>query len=231
MSGDDDGCTQTLAPQWAKLAHQGDCFNNAAGIALRDPKATYVEDVAWSMGCGFRHARVTLDGVHAIGQTWPTLGEATGASHIAPRILRLDPHKVRRGRVVILYHFTRPEFLPAIREQGIVPRAVPHTLDGDDPRSSPAAFCMTQGEPVVWLTTNADEWIGVRLDLRLEPNSTRLKQWAPWAPRHGMLYLDRIALDAAMREGKDPNDIEQCFVHFGTIPPTLIIAGLERTAA
>lgn len=132
---------------------------------------------------------------------------------------------------MILYHFTRPEFLPAIREQGIVPRAVPHTLDGDDPRNAPAAFRMTQGKPVVWLTTIPDEWIGVRLDVRLEPNSTRLKQWAPWARRYGMPNLDRIALDAAMREGKDPNDIEQWFVYFGTIPPTRIIAGLERKAA
>ena len=61
---------------YRRQRRQGDCFYNAASIALRDPKATYVEGVAWSMGCGFRHAWVTLDGVHAIDQTWPTPGDA-----------------------------------------------------------------------------------------------------------------------------------------------------------
>jgi hypothetical protein len=133
---------------------------------------------------------------------------------------------------VILYHFTRPEFLPAIREQGIVPRAVPHTLDGDDPRNAPAAFRMTQGKPVVWLTIIPDKWIGVRLDVRLEPNSTRLKQWAPWARRHGLPDLDaRVQRHALEFHHDGPAVIEKWFVYFGTIPPTRIIAGLERKAA
>ena len=122
---------------------------------------------------------------------------------------------------MILYHFTRPEFLPAIREQGIVPRAVPHTPTVTTRATLAAAFRMTQGKPVVWLTTIPDEWIGVRLDVRLEPNSH-----ASSNGHHG-----HVALDATMREGKDPNDIEQWFVYFGTIPPTRIIAGLERKAA
>jgi hypothetical protein len=53
-----------------------DCFHNAADIALRDHNATFVEGVAWDMGCGFHHAWITLDGEHAIDQTWPTPGAA-----------------------------------------------------------------------------------------------------------------------------------------------------------
>jgi hypothetical protein len=53
-----------------------DCFHNAADIALRDHNATFVEGVAWNMGCGFHHAWITLDGEHAIDQTWPMPGAA-----------------------------------------------------------------------------------------------------------------------------------------------------------
>ena len=61
---------------YRRQRRQGDCFHNAADIALRDPKATFVEGVAWDMGCGFHHAWITLDGEHAIDQTWPKLGKA-----------------------------------------------------------------------------------------------------------------------------------------------------------
>jgi hypothetical protein len=135
---------------------------------------------------------------------------------------------------VILYHFTDPEFLPAIREQGIIPRAIPHTADKwDAAEAEYVAQRMTQGRPVVWLTAIPDEWMGVRLDVRLEPNTSRLKQWAPWAKGNGV-DVDRIALDATLREhnGRDlTKDILQWFVYFGTIAPRRIIAGLERKAA
>jgi hypothetical protein len=136
---------------------------------------------------------------------------------------------------LILYHFTKPKFLPAIRKQGIVPRAAPHTADNwDAAEGEHLARRMTPGRPVVWLTTIPDEWIGVRLDVRLEPNSSRLKQWAPWARRHGMMDLDRVALDAMLREGNGRDmtkDILQWFLYFGTIAPTRIIAGLKHKTA
>jgi hypothetical protein len=51
-----------------------DCFRNATEIALKGNGATYVEGVAWDMGCGFHHAWIRLDDEHAIDQTWPTPG-------------------------------------------------------------------------------------------------------------------------------------------------------------
>ncbi len=58
--------------QWRR----GDCFRNAALIALHNHDATFVEGIAYnSMGCGFHHAWITLDGAHAVDQTWPTPGE------------------------------------------------------------------------------------------------------------------------------------------------------------
>jgi RNA:NAD 2'-phosphotransferase (TPT1/KptA family) len=61
---------------------------------------------------------------------------------------------------MILYHFTKPEFLPAIREQGLVPRAVPHTADNwSAAERENLAQRMTLARPVVWLTTIPDEWM------------------------------------------------------------------------
>ena len=134
---------------------------------------------------------------------------------------------------MILYHFTKPEFLPAIREQGLVPRAFPHTADNwSAAERENLAQRMTLARPVVWLTTIPDEWIGVRLDVRLQPNTSRLKQWAPWARRHGLPDLDaRVQRHALEFHHDGPAVIEKWFVYFGTIPPTRIIAGLERKAA
>jgi hypothetical protein len=54
---------------------QGECFYNAAEIVFKNPCATYVEGVAYhTVDLGFHHAWVTIDGVHAIDQTWPKPG-------------------------------------------------------------------------------------------------------------------------------------------------------------
>jgi hypothetical protein len=131
--------------------------------------------------------------------------------------------------MMTLYHFTKPEFLPSIREQGLIPAAVSRAMEGPAcVAQETLVHVMTRGRPVVWLTTAPDEWNGVRLTVRLEANSARLKQWAPWARRNG-LNVDELAIEATL-QGHTALSVEQWFVYFGTIPPTRIIAGLRATA-
>lgn len=88
---------------------------------------------------------------------------------------------------MILYHVTKREFLPGIRERGLVPHVPGVVWNGGD--SDVATI--TGGKSVVWLTADKSEWrhdAHVKdqnsetrlLTVRLEPNSKRLVRYAPW---------------------------------------------------
>ena len=88
--------------QWRR----GDCFRNAALIALHDHDATFVEGIAYSgMGCGFHECSVTLDGarrrsnVASHGEVLRHRGasEPTRSGVVALGVFRLDSHGVRRA--------------------------------------------------------------------------------------------------------------------------------------
>jgi hypothetical protein len=56
------------------------CFQNAAMTAI-DGRARYVEGIAQSLaGDWMHHAWVTIDGEHAIDQTWAEPGHAGGVA-------------------------------------------------------------------------------------------------------------------------------------------------------
>jgi hypothetical protein len=137
---------------------------------------------------------------------------------------------------MILYHVTRKKFLPAIREQGLIPH-VPGVVWDD---GHPEVAKMTDGKPVVWLTADATEWRhdasatgdteARLLTVRLEPNSKRLVHYATWLHDHDPdFYLHMQIRYKEICEGRyseTPQNIEAWHIYFGTIRADRIIDGL-----
>jgi hypothetical protein len=125
---------------------------------------------------------------------------------------------------MMLYHFTRPENVPSIRERGLVPAPYDH----DD----------TGGQDVVWLTSLPDlrftaeertlclahhgiaydEWLTdgpfVRLTVGpLDPRDPLLVEWTPWARKHD------IEQDDPLSRGRIGRSI---WFYTGRIAPSMI---------
>jgi hypothetical protein len=124
---------------------------------------------------------------------------------------------------MILYHSTWAELLPSIASRGLLPH-VPgeHPHYGPD-IGNPALASMTMGRAVVWLTSNPKEWQEPRLSIRLEPNSKFLTHYWSWRMRQPDAHIVRCTIDSAQLD-----NVQNWFVHFGTINPGRIIAGLTR---
>jgi hypothetical protein len=131
---------------------------------------------------------------------------------------------------MILFHVTSVDRLGSIARDGLVPQ-VPGVVwnDGD-----PALARLTGGKPVVWLTTDPDEWrhdAGARLlTVSLAPNSKRLVHYLTWLHRCDPAFYDemriRYACEVAARGQGAAQNVEAWHVYLGTIRRDQIVDGL-----
>jgi hypothetical protein len=140
---------------------------------------------------------------------------------------------------MILYHVTKREFLPSIRERGLVPHVPGVVWDDSDPNVA----ALTGGKPVVWLTADKTEWrhdahatnknpATRLLTVRLE-YSKRLVRYAPWLHKLNPQYYQDMQISYAQNvaDGLPPQNVEAWHVYFGTIRPDRIIDGLDAEKA
>jgi hypothetical protein len=113
--------------------------------------------------------------------------------------------------------------LTAIARNGLLPH-VPGTHSHYYPtdKANRQVAMLTNNRPVVWLTSNRDEWEEPVLSVRLEANSRLMARYWPWRMRQA--DADRV------RQFLHPQEIEQAanwFIYFGVIEPAKIIYGLS----
>jgi hypothetical protein len=131
---------------------------------------------------------------------------------------------------MILHHYTDSENAAGIREHGLIPHAVPRAARDYEPAAQ--ARCGANGQPIVWLTANAVDYVvqTVRVSVKLEANSKRLVHYATWARKH-IPNFNAVLIDAAMNGGSVAAEaIDDWYIYFGTIPPKRITEILDRTA-
>jgi hypothetical protein len=118
---------------------------------------------------------------------------------------------------MILYHSTRIEHLESIAKRGLLP----HVPGEHHDEGHPAVAWLTCGKPVVWLTSDPDEWNPPTLSVRLEPNSKRLSPYWQW--RMTQPYAAEMR-QAVANEASAWGKAQNWFVYFGIIHPSKIVA-------
>jgi hypothetical protein len=124
---------------------------------------------------------------------------------------------------MVLYHVTVKDRVAKIRREGLRPHVPGKVWGVCDPS-------ITRGKRVVWLTADRHTWHhakhpnksrrnpeGVLLTIMIPWNAPKLKHYMSWRdPRKKEPWTEHVNNPAAW------------FVHFGRVPPGMIIGGLER---
>ena len=118
---------------------------------------------------------------------------------------------------MILYHFTKPQFLSGIDRDGLLPH-LPGAVHQGEPDPN-----LTAGKPVVWLTSDPNDWdyskrraSVERITVRIEPNSARLVHFMTWARKYIPDLIEAVMADS--RGGPEQvMQAEHWYVYFGTV--------------
>jgi hypothetical protein len=127
---------------------------------------------------------------------------------------------------MVLYHQTHRKFLSRIRREGLKPHTPGKVWGAASPK-------MTWGKKVVWLTADRATWRHSKhpqKDMR-NPDTVLLTILIDWSAPKLKHYLSwRFPTKrCGLVDGK--NNPAAWFVHFGRIPPAMIVGGLERRKA
>ncbi len=116
---------------------------------------------------------------------------------------------------MLLYHYTTSGFLPRIDENGLQP----HVPDPE---------YLTQGQPVVWLTTELEQpaWLllnpatgdPVCIQVTLDPNSKRLAHYATWFQKKSLFSsTGEVFTGEDLLKYLSPGQLAAWYVYFGNV--------------